>query len=182
MFQEKQNKGFALLLTLVVVSVVLAIGLSLLDITLKQLVLSGTARDSEIAFHAAYAGVECAEYWVRDDVTAFIGSSPIDPESCFPGGSVYNSSSDTPASDVHKSNYEISWTAGPDDNRCTDFDIFILDAEDAEVTYDFGSIGYTARTCSDGSICTYIFSRGLNRSCDDTTSLRTVQREVVSQF
>ncbi len=54
----KVSAGFALLLTMIVVAVTLAVGLSLLNITLKQFTLSSTSRDSEIAFHAADSGLE----------------------------------------------------------------------------------------------------------------------------
>ena len=178
----QHNSGFALLLTLIVVSVVLSIGLSLLDITLKQLVLSGTARDSEIAFDAAYAGVECAEYWVRDDYTQFVGSARTLPR-CIKDD--INGTYDEPKTDVHRSVYEIDWgTSG--EERCTQFDVFILDAKDAggDVDYDFdaNNYGYPAGSCTEGSVCTYIFARGYNRACNDTNSMRTVQREVVSKF
>lgn len=181
--KTQQNTGFALLLTLVVVSVVLSIGLSLLDITLKQLVLSGTARDSEIAFHAAYAGIECAEYWVREDYTDFMGGSSPRLAQCINSDVAAAEPYSSPASNVHKSTYTISWSVDGED-RCTNFDVFILDAETAEddVTYDFSTIGYTSKTCTAGGVCTYMFSRGYNRACNELDSLQTVQREIVSQF
>ena len=57
------NKGYALILSIVVSSVVLSIGLSLLNIVQKELILSATGRDSQFAFYAADSGVECALYW-----------------------------------------------------------------------------------------------------------------------
>ncbi len=55
--------GYALMLSIVVSSVVLSIGLSLLNIVQKELILSGTGRDSQFAFYAADAGLECVLYW-----------------------------------------------------------------------------------------------------------------------
>ena len=47
------NKGYALILSIVVSSVVLSIGLSLLNIVQKEIILSATGRDSQFAFYAA---------------------------------------------------------------------------------------------------------------------------------
>src|SRR6056297_3030355 len=62
----QSQSGFALLVSLIVVSVVVSVGLVLLDVTIKQLRLSSNSTDSEIAFHAANAGMECAQFWRRD--------------------------------------------------------------------------------------------------------------------
>lgn len=64
----KKNKGhsqggFALFVAVVTASIILSIGISILNITLKQFQLSGTSRESEMAFSAADAGLECAMYW-----------------------------------------------------------------------------------------------------------------------
>jgi Tfp pilus assembly protein PilX len=58
---KKQN-GFALLFTILVVSVLLAISLSISNITLRELVLSSATRDSHVAFYAADTALECALY------------------------------------------------------------------------------------------------------------------------
>jgi Tfp pilus assembly protein PilX len=57
-----QSEGFALILALLVASVALAIGLSLLDITVKQLTLNTTVQESEVAFQAAAAGMNCLQF------------------------------------------------------------------------------------------------------------------------
>jgi hypothetical protein len=41
------------------VAVVVSITLAVIELTIKQLNLTVTAKDSEIAFHAANAGIEC---------------------------------------------------------------------------------------------------------------------------
>ncbi|MEN9614167.1 MAG: hypothetical protein RLZZ347_474 [Candidatus Parcubacteria bacterium] len=56
------QKGFALLFTVLVVSLLLAISLSISNITLRELVLSSATRDSHIAFYAADTALECALY------------------------------------------------------------------------------------------------------------------------
>lgn len=181
-FKSTQQKGFALLLTLIVVSVVLSVGLSLLDITIKQLTLSGTTRDSEIAFHAAYVGTECAEYWARDDYTRFLNSTPVLAR-CIDDNVAASASFSHPGgeSNIHKSQYEVDWVVDSK-GRCTQFDVVIFDAytEGADLVETISD--YPQITCKNGRICTYTFSRGYNRACSEINSLGTVQREIVSNF
>jgi hypothetical protein len=64
-FKFKKDKGFAMLFTVLIVSLMLAIGLGISDITFKQAVLSGLARDSQAAFYQADSGVECGMYYTN---------------------------------------------------------------------------------------------------------------------
>ena len=57
------NKGFTLLVAVLVSGVLLAIGLAIFNITIKELLLSSSGRDSQFAFYAADSGAECALYW-----------------------------------------------------------------------------------------------------------------------
>lgn len=63
MKKHKLNTGFTLLLSILVVSVILSVGLGIFDIMTKELKLSGIGRESQIAFYAADAGIECFFYW-----------------------------------------------------------------------------------------------------------------------
>ncbi|MEN9649800.1 MAG: hypothetical protein RL094_767 [Candidatus Parcubacteria bacterium] len=66
MKQNKQTtKGFTLFVSLIVTSVLLAVGFSIGNIVLKQLSLSSSGRESQVAFFAADSGAECAMYWDR---------------------------------------------------------------------------------------------------------------------
>lgn len=58
-----QPRGFTLLIAIILSSVILAVGLALLDITFKQAVLASAAKQSQIAFYAADSALECALYW-----------------------------------------------------------------------------------------------------------------------
>ena len=53
-------KGFALLIAVIFMSVMLAFGLALGSLSYKQQVLASTATQSQYAFYAADAGLECA--------------------------------------------------------------------------------------------------------------------------
>ena len=58
-----QKRGFVLAFSLLISSIVLALAFGIFNILLKQIVLTGSAKDSQIAFYAADAGAECALYW-----------------------------------------------------------------------------------------------------------------------
>jgi Tfp pilus assembly protein PilX len=57
------NRGFALLIAVILASVVLAVGIALLDIAYKQVILSSSAKNSQFAFYNADSALECALYW-----------------------------------------------------------------------------------------------------------------------
>ncbi|MEK7118542.1 MAG: hypothetical protein AAB869_02920, partial [Patescibacteria group bacterium] len=63
--QVKTKTGYILLLTLLVISILLAIGFGIYAISIKEVVLSSFLRDSEKALAAADRGAECALYWDR---------------------------------------------------------------------------------------------------------------------
>lgn len=58
-----RQKGFAMLFAVLVSSVLLSIGLSIFNLTVKELVLSSSGRESQFSFYAADTGAECAMYW-----------------------------------------------------------------------------------------------------------------------
>ena len=69
------KRGFTLLFASLISALLLAISLAIFSISNKELVLSTTARDSQYAFYAADAGLECALYWDLQ-YNAFSISSP----------------------------------------------------------------------------------------------------------
>ncbi len=60
---QNTKGGFTLFYAALVSSLLLAIGLAILNITLKEFVLSSGARDSETAFYSADSALECALFW-----------------------------------------------------------------------------------------------------------------------
>jgi Tfp pilus assembly protein PilX len=54
--------GFTVLFAVIVSSLILALGLGIVAITMKEVKLSGAGRDSQLAFYAADSGSECAIY------------------------------------------------------------------------------------------------------------------------
>jgi hypothetical protein len=67
--KNKTQKGFVILFAVLISSLVLSVGISIISISLKQIILSGSGRDSQYAFYASNSGAECAQYW---DYAGFI--------------------------------------------------------------------------------------------------------------
>ena len=61
-FKIKKNNGYTLLFAVLVSSLVLSIGISILTISKKEFLLATSARDSSSAFYASDGGMECAIY------------------------------------------------------------------------------------------------------------------------
>lgn len=74
MIKNNKQSGFAMLFSVLVVSLILSIAVSISNITLKQAVLSNLAKDSAIAFYQADAAVECG---MHQDTT--LGNFPLVP-------------------------------------------------------------------------------------------------------
>lgn len=59
----KLNSAFTILFAVIVSSLILALGLGIVAITMKEVRLSGAGKDSQLAFYAADSGLECAMYY-----------------------------------------------------------------------------------------------------------------------
>lgn len=185
------NKGFALLMTLIVVTVVVAIGLTVLDLSTKQIRLSTNAKDSEVAFHAANAGMECARFWRRQESAAMETGSPVSP-SCF-GSALYSNTRTQVTSSVsgdgavYKYDYAFTWASG---SRCSQITTLVASSTALGSGLTIGNMttlvpGYptgSSKTCAAGERCTVLSVRGYNKPCNSTTGYGTVQREVLLQF
>jgi len=57
------HSGYTLLFAMIVASIVLALGVSLLTVSRKEFILSSSATQSTNAFYAADSAANCAEYW-----------------------------------------------------------------------------------------------------------------------
>lgn len=181
----KQN-GFALLMALIVVGVVISIGLVVLDLTLKQLRLSTTSKDSETAFHAANAVMECARFIRNNASTTFEGGSDIASVDCF--GQTINVE---PLEAVilgraYKYDFKVTW--GDNSDRCSEADILVINSDISASTtvsdiQDYIE-GYpdTEKECAPGGRCTVIAARGYSRSCTNKTLPGTVEREVLLEL
>lgn len=85
---NKKQKGFVLLFAVLVSTLVLAVGISMISIALKQVVLSGSGRDSQYAFYVANTGAECATYWDLASSSVFTSATVPGPGvTCLDNGS-----------------------------------------------------------------------------------------------
>ena len=79
--KSSNSKGFAILYAVLMVSIVLTISLTLLDISYKQLILSSINEESKLAYYAAVSALNCVTYW---DTT--FSTNAIYAEGYFPFG------------------------------------------------------------------------------------------------
>jgi len=160
--------GFTVLIAVLVATIVLAIGLAILDITLKQVKLAGIAEQSERAFHAAQAGYECARYYDLQNGTFDIPNS---------GGTVtcFGSDEDFSAADSGDEQ-RVFWTWGAEGNKvCSDVSVYKFYSASGDA--DMDSAGVTSRDCPEGFTCTVVRARGYNDECG-VTSEDVVEREI----
>jgi len=190
MQHHKQKSGFALLISLIVVGVVVSIGLTILDVTVKQMSLSTNSKESESAFHAANAGLECIQHWRLKDADDFeVGDSVS--VTCFglpdktltavslPSGVL------TPHGDLHLYETEFTWNSSAGD-RCSEITMFIINSSDSEkaevqgIKDIFPGYPYGPRKdCEISGRCTVTAVRGYNKSCSNKNTTGTIQREVL---
>jgi type II secretory pathway pseudopilin PulG len=195
---NSKKQGFALLMSLIVVSVVISIGLSVLDLTLKQIRLSTNSKDSEIVFHATNAGLECARYWLsRDDNSDgdidIENGETISPK-CFgvdsdPVTVSKTSPAGTTGGVAYKYNMDFTWGASLD--RCSKITILTLvSASNATTTVSsmttvipgYPTVPDDKKECGPSGRCSVISVQGFNRACDKLDLQGTLQREVLLQL
>ncbi len=147
--REEKNKGFVVLFTVLIASVVLAMALGMANIALKQIVLTASATDANKSFYAADAGIECALYHdIKATPTAF---NPGGPGSSIDCGAVQNL---IPTQDSFGYfTFSIDWST-PDGDVCSDI---VVD-----------------KTLSNQ---TRVTSKGTNHFCGETGP-RTVERVI----
>jgi Tfp pilus assembly protein PilX len=162
------SRGFTLILASLIASIVLALGVSIFEIALKQVNLSSIGRESQFAFYSADTGAECALYWdLRSDIhpNTFATSSP--PNS---------------AANVICSQITAAITTSATNNSVTSVFQFEPDGKCAQVS---------VKKCSSNGVCdtnnpevrTIVHSDGFNTSCTAlSTSPRALQRSVELRY
>lgn len=191
-----QEAGFALLMTVVTLSVVISITLSVISLSIKQTRLAADTTSSEIAFHASNAGLECVRHWRRsesdqfesgDNVTIGCLDSSVSPDI----RNSYDSSHADVSGDgsIYEYQYEITWGDG-EAERCSEmrFLIFVSNlAEGSSLTMDnmpdyIPGYPNDSRTCEVGGRCTVFSARGYSNACADKDELGTIQRDLLLEF
>jgi Tfp pilus assembly protein PilX len=104
-------RGFTLLVSVIFSTVVLSVGLALADVAYKQVILASNARQSEYAFYAADAALECALYADQKQNVFYYNFS----------GSMGNPALNIVCEGYNVTNYAVSQTGG--NLRTTSFTI-----------------------------------------------------------
>jgi Tfp pilus assembly protein PilX len=81
MMHTYTQRGFTLLMSVLISSVLLALGYEIYNLAVKEVTLSSAGRESQFAFFAADTGIECALY-ADTALDAFATSSTITEITC----------------------------------------------------------------------------------------------------
>lgn len=187
---KSNKKGFTLLFSILVSIMVLAVGASIINISLKQVILSSSGRESQYAFYAANTGIECALFWDLNGL--FLENNSTSIQYVFPPPGENNLRiTNTEGIQCAGRNITDSWDiANP--NR-TVFKITI-----SSDIIDVGKVEYCAEVIVEkeispninngsnensdqGSVITTITSKGYN-TCDIKNDKRAVERGLVLQY
>jgi Tfp pilus assembly protein PilX len=108
------RKGFAMLFTVLVVSLMLSIGIGISNITYKQTILSSLAKDSQIAFYQADGGVECGMYYDVTKQSYPLGASVQNvPDTIWCGDEIFTINDSQSADDYFVYQQKIDDTSRP---------------------------------------------------------------------
>lgn len=190
----KNNKGFTLLFAILVSVMILSVGASMITITLKQLILSGSGRESQFAFYAANTGIECALYWdlhpkMESDGTASY-TFPTSGQSLrtdfsnvtCDGGEIKTGigfSADSENSfTTDLSGYE--WDSTPD-SYPNDYTFRMTITNDNNNTLYCNQVIVSKELGLNNRVKTTITSRGLN-TCNPDENARAVERALVLEY
>ncbi len=195
-YRKIKERGFALLLSIIIASVVLSIGISILNTSVNQLSLSSTSRESELAFQSAQTMMDCLRYWRyerAEEYRADPGNSTdftppvvecvgVYPFEYLGEVLVYNEDSGYIVTD----SYTYEWGTPL---RCTSAQMSIMSPDiDSDLVYTFpgtsvGDNGDGEKICEAGTTCTVLISQGYNRPCGELqSSIFTVQRELTLEL
>jgi len=78
------RRGFTLLFAVLVGGLLLALGIAISSIAVKEIVLSSSGRESQFAFYAADSGIECVLFWdiVKAPTFPNISADPLNSVTC----------------------------------------------------------------------------------------------------
>ena len=164
------NKGMTLFIAVVIMGLLLLISFAVLNITMKSTLFANSGRDSQYAFYAADAGIECALFWDSFDPSKFAtsvsggGGAPI---SCAKSTPINNNQAIPGRS-------ELTLIGGTDANPISIFYFNMSQGEDAVNALPYCAIVTVEKRASDGK--TYIKSKGYN-TCD-IANPRRVERGI----
>lgn len=162
--KQKKEKGFTLLFAVLLAVLVLAVGTSVINIAMKQVILTGIGRESQFAFYAANTGIECALYWDYRDLGIFATSSLSEE----PDNETKEATSCAEDYNLFENN-GVSNLSVPDKNINYAKSSFKIEFK-TPIQY-CAIVSVLKKQVNDGGINTTIESRGYN-TCDENNSRR----------
>jgi Tfp pilus assembly protein PilX len=135
------QRGFTLLIAVIISSVSLALALAMIDISYKQVTLALTAKQSQYAFANADSALECALYWDQKQ-DAFNFNDPATSGIACATGDVENYAPNGTNGDFRMITYDV-----PCEGSGVSASVTVLKAADAE-TYIYAN-GYNSCSTSD---------------------------------
>lgn len=173
-----KNKGMTLFIAVTVMGILLFISFAVTNIVLKGTIFASSGRDSQFAFYAADAGIECAEYWdskylipPTTYISAFATSSEGIPRTITCGG--LSISTGLPITGTTTN----SFIGDRGDTNPTSIFGFVMNQAGQGNNPVLHCAVVTVTKYYVGSrLWTYIYSRGYN-TCD-TSSPRRVERGI----
>jgi hypothetical protein len=196
--KPSRQQGFALLITLLSVGVIVSATLAIVELSRLQLRLSVDSRDAEVAFSAANAAKECAQY-IRTTASSTISNGNNITSSCF--GTNFNASrvntltfpvtGSGGVNNVYQYGYRVTWGGDSGFPRCSEVTMIVVYANTNDVV--IGSTASPLRrvisnyrnpsmTCVRGSECTIIAAAGYNSTCNQRNNAGVLKREVLLEF
>ena len=146
------RQGFTVFFAVLVASLALAIGLSIYDLTVRELDLSMTAVQSQYAIYAADTGAECALYWdykYQGSKSAFATSTASAP----PTSGIVCNQQDIAA---------IPWTIVKTASAATTTFTIQVSAQSQSITTTCATVSVGKYTDPSGVLSTLIVSHGYN--------------------
>ena len=160
---KKNQRGVTLFIAVVIMSLLLLVSFAVTNIATKGTIFATSGKDSQLAFYAADAGIECAFYWdSRSDPSKFDPSVSGSPITC--GGVSISTGATLQGTST------LALIGGGGSNRTSTFG-FVLNQGVSPTNY---CVIVTVTKNLSGS--TYIKSRGYN-TCD-TNNPRRIERGI----
>jgi hypothetical protein len=183
--RRTSESGIALLITLLIMTVLLGVSASLLNITIKQFQFSSIGLASEKSFQAANAGMECMLYHDYENYPTIPGKFDIgqNPAAINCMG-VNDDDTVTATTDSVQRTYIFSWGAASDP-VCTETTIYKFNSTTAQPNMAAAlrrQNGAPGTLCPIGSTCTVVQSRGYNVSCAQRNTPRVIERELTQKY
>jgi len=171
--KTQTKKGMTLFIAIVVMSILLFVSFAVANIALKATIFATSGRDSQYAFYAADAGMECAMYWdSKPDTSKFDITTGGTSINCSGTNIIDNSSvvygtttSPLPKAKIGGSNYSV-------------FGFYLYPTNPTAIPY---CAIVTVQKYNEGArLWTYIKSKGYN-TCD-TSNKRRVERGIEVKY